>query len=72
MREVTVTSTVRKASLTDAEWSRVFRARCASKRGEDLSPDDRTLIERAYKEDPKRYAAMNDAIFEATKPVGSY
>lgn len=57
--------------LTDMEWLRVFDVRCRAKRGEPLSLIDDALIRAAFAEDQERYAAMNDAIFEATKPFGS-
>lgn len=52
-------------------WDRVFEIRCKSKRGEALSDAERDLFTRAYAADPKRYAAMDDDVFEATKPFGA-
>lgn len=57
--------------ISEMEWERVFRIRCASKEGRGMSEDDRALITRAYEADPKRYASMNDDIFDATVPIGS-
>ena len=56
---------------TEAEWREVFRLRCASKRGDVLSPDQRALCEHAYRVDPTRYSAMNNDVFNATVPFGS-
>lgn len=61
----------RRQKLTDAEWRDVFRLRCKSKRGETLSKDERALVDRAYKEDEERYAAMEADVFDATVPFGS-
>jgi hypothetical protein len=62
---------MKKRVLTEAEWSKVFTARCRSKRGEHLSDDDRSLVEVAYTSDPKRYKAMEPDVFDATVPCGS-
>lgn len=61
----------RRPKLTEAEWSKVFELRCKGKRGEHLSDDERSLVDRAYREDPDRYAALGPKVFEATKPFGS-
>lgn len=61
----------KKPPLTETEWARVFRMRCASKRGESISGDDADLFRRAYREDPARYSAMNADVFDAAVPVGS-
>lgn len=60
-----------KRKLTEAEWSKVFELRCRSKRGEYLSPEDRKLVDAAYKEDPDRYAELEGPVFNATVPFGS-
>lgn len=52
-------------------WSKVFDLRCRSKRGEHLSPEHQALCAAAFKDDPKRYNAMGDKVFEATKPFGA-
>lgn len=58
--------------LSDEEWREVFRLRCLSKRGTpDMSPESRRLVDRAYKEDPDRYKAMEADVFDATVPFGS-
>lgn len=57
--------------LTETEWLKVFRTRCKSKRGETLTPDEHVLIEKAFKQDQTRYAAMEPDVFDATVPVGS-
>ncbi len=61
----------KRQTLTESEWSKVFDLRCRSKRGERISEDEQALCSRAFNEDGKRYAAMNDRIFQATKPVGA-
>ena len=61
----------KKPAVTEAEWRRVFELRCRSKRGERLAHEDIALCTAAYKADGERYAAMNDRVFEATKPFGS-
>lgn len=61
----------KNTKLTEAEWSEVFRLRCRSKRGESLSPEERKLIERAWKTDRKRYGSMDADVFNATVPFGS-
>jgi hypothetical protein len=57
--------------LTEADWLRVFEIRCRSKRGYDLTDQDRELIARAFELDGDRYAAMNHDVFVATAPFGS-
>lgn len=57
--------------LTEQEWRQVFEIRCRSKRGERLWDEEEKLFLRALKEDPKRYSAMDDAIFAVTAPFGS-
>jgi hypothetical protein len=57
--------------LTEAQWSEVFRLRCKSKRGDGLTGEEQALAERAWKEDRKRYAAMDGDVFNATVPAGS-
>ena len=61
----------KKKKLSDDAWRDVFRLRCRSKQGITLEPHERRLIIAAYREDAKRYADMNDAIFIATKPFGA-
>lgn len=57
--------------LTEADWHKVFRLRCESKRGTRLDAPDMQLIKRAFREDHDRYTAMGDAVFEETRPFGS-
>lgn len=59
-----------KPKLTESEWSKVFELRCQAKRGIRLHDDDRALVERAWKEDPKRYGVMEREVFRATIPFG--
>ena len=61
----------KRAKLTEAEWSRVFRLRCHARSGHTLSDTDQALVTAAWKENETRYKAMNDAIFDATVPAGS-
>ena len=60
-----------KLPLTEAEWRKVFVARCKSKEGRERTEEERKLLNRAYKEDPKRYGAMEADVFNATVPFGS-
>lgn len=57
--------------LTEAEWNKVFTARCKSKQGQPLSEEERDLVDVAYKTNPKRYSALEPAVFNATVPFGS-
>lgn len=61
----------KRKKLTEEDWQAVFAARCRSKRGERLSPDDRALVDAAYEEDRERYKAMEGRVFNATVPFGS-
>lgn len=58
-------------AVTETEWSRLFELRCRAKRGEYLPPEVSELFERAMRADPKRYSAMTEAVFYATRPFGS-
>jgi len=60
-----------KRKLDAAEWSAVFRLRCRSKSGSQLSPEELDLCKAAMEEDPKRYSGMNSDVFDATVPFGS-
>lgn len=55
----------------EVDWDKVFELRCRSKRGESLSEEQRALVERAWRTDPKRYNAMEEDVFVATAPFGS-
>lgn len=61
----------RKRVLTEADWRRLFEARCRAKRGQHVSDEDRALFDAAFKSDPKRYGAMDEDVFNATVPAGS-
>lgn len=61
----------KQPKLSEADWSLVFAARCKSKRGERLTDAEQALVERAWREDQKRYSAMEPDIFDATVPFGS-
>jgi hypothetical protein len=54
-----------KRVLTEAEWSKVFDARCRSKRGEALTDEQRALVDAAYDSDPKRYVSLEPRVFNA-------
>ena len=57
--------------LTEQEWRDVFKAKCKSKQGQLLSPEERDVVDRAFKENQKRYSAMEHDVFEATMPFGA-
>ena len=57
--------------LTEAEWSQVFALRCRTKQGQRISDEERALVDRAYRTDEKRYAALEPEVFNATVPFGS-
>jgi len=61
----------KKPKLTDREWETVFSLRCRSKRGERLAPEEQSLVDRAFKEDPSRYADLEPRVFNETVPFGS-
>jgi hypothetical protein len=61
----------RRGKLTDAEWREVFRLRCKSKSGDELSTTERALVGAAYDEDENRYGDMEIDVFNATVPFGS-
>ena len=60
-----------RARLTEHEWEEVFRARCLSKRGQRLTEAEQAWLDRAFREDPKRYSALDARVFNATVPFGS-
>ena len=60
-----------KRVLTELAWEAVFRARCKSKQGQLLTDAERVLLDVAYVNDRKRYAALEGPVFEATRPFGS-
>ena len=57
--------------LTEGEWRRVFSARCRSKQGHPLTPEEQSLVEAAFRSDRERYTAMEPEVFDATVPYGS-
>ena len=61
----------RRKKLTEAQWREVFRLRCKSKRGDELSKDERALLDAAFAQDEERYDALSPAVFNATVPFGS-
>ena len=60
-----------KPKLTESDWALVFELRCKSKRGIELSPEQHNFCVRAFREDEKRYSAMDAGVFNATVPFGS-
>ena len=62
----------RRKTLTDQDWLKVFEFRCRGKRGQRLFPDEQALVDKAYQEDRKRYAALEPDVFDATVPFGSF
>ena len=58
-------------TLSAAEWEKVFRARCESKQGHFLTPEQQELVKAAWESDKKRYAALEPEVFNATVPFGS-
>lgn len=62
----------RMHQLTDDEWRRVFRVRCASKSGSrELTDEEKSLVQTAFDSDPERYSKMEIDVFNATVPFGS-
>lgn len=64
-------STRKRTNLTEDDWRKVFELRCRSKRGQRLSDEEQTLVDAAYRQDRKRYGALEPDIFDATVPFGS-
>lgn len=61
----------RRKKLTEMQWSEVFQLRCKSRSGGRFSLDECMLIDAAYREDEKRYGAMDPDVFDTTVPFGS-
>lgn len=62
---------IKKRTLTEAEWARVFRIQCKTKQGQAVTDEDNELIKAAFSSDQKRYGDMADDVFNATVPFGS-
>lgn len=60
-----------RANLTEYDWHKVFALRCRSKLGKQLSDEEQALVDAAYRQDRKRYGAMDPDVFDATVPFGS-
>lgn len=60
-----------KKSLTEADWDKIFKIRCRSKRGELTTQEESAFCRRGFEEDPDRYGKMDKEVFEATKPFGA-
>jgi len=56
--------------LDEAEWAEVFKIRCRTRRGQPISEDGHRLVLAAFNDNRKRYAAMDRAVFEETRPFG--
>lgn len=56
---------------TESDWDRLFAIRCRTKQGGYASPDEISFCEAMLAADASRYARMNQAVFDATKPVGA-
>lgn len=54
--------------MNEMEKSKLFRIRCKSKSGGGLVEEESKFCEEMFKKFPKEYKAMNDEIFEATRP----
>jgi hypothetical protein len=50
---------------------RMFDLRCKSKRGGYLSPEEFDFLQDCYRKWPIEYQALQQAVFEETKPFGS-
>ena len=61
----------RRKKLTEEEWRRVFQLRCRTKQGQEISKEELALTATAFREDPKRYSALEVDVFNATVPFGS-
>lgn len=60
-----------KRTPTESEWSRVFKIRCRTKRGEGATPEELDLCRACLAADRERYVAMNQDVFEETAPFGA-
>lgn len=57
--------------MTEEERNKVFELRCKSKSGEKITKKELGYLMEMYKKSPLEYSAMNDQVFQATKPFGS-
>ena len=62
---------MKKKKLSEDDWNKVFKLRCQSKSGHELSQEQSELCRKARKEDPERYKGMDNEVFERTKPFGA-
>lgn len=60
-----------KRTLNESDWAKVFKAKCKSKQGQSVTPEERLLLDAAFKSDPERYGALEAEVFNATVPFGS-
>jgi len=58
-------------TLTEEQWRTVFELRCRSKRGQRLAAVEQALVDAAYRQNRRRYGAMEADVFDATVPFGS-
>ena len=57
--------------MTEEERNKVFELRCESKSGKKITKEELAYLIKMYKKFPLEYSAMNDEVFQATKPFGS-
>ena len=62
----------KKKKTIDIDWDKVFRLRCQSKLGIQLTPEDIEYFSAAIKQDGERYSNMDKDVFNATVPFGSH
>ncbi len=53
------------------ERKRLFEVRCKSKRGGQLTPQEVRFLDQCYRRYREQYRAMEQAVFDATKPFGA-
>lgn len=57
--------------MTELEREKLYEIRCRAKQGATLTEDEFQFCSNMFYHHPREYAAMNDEIFQATKPFGS-
>ncbi len=61
----------RSSRPTEESWCKVFKIRCRSRQGLEVTPAELGLCMRANRENPTRYEAMDADVFDTTVPFGS-
>ncbi len=61
---------MKKRKPESVDWEKVFKLRCRSKRGCDLTVEEMLYCHAAIEEDMKRYASMDKDVWNATAPFG--